>query len=335
MRAEDESRHDPEVAAAAAAAGPEQIRVVALVGDEDLPSAVTICTETRLSDASPQARDASPKPPPSAWPPMPTLGHVPAGIASPWRRDRRRRSRAGHPARRRLTARDGDARQLRQVDDDAAGHGRVAAVAVAARAGDDVHARLRRPLDGGGDIGGVERPNDRERMDVVVEAVEDQPRALVPRCAAREDRPAHSGPERLQPRVGGRGEPTGEGEGRADSDTAHEADACSSGAERTVASLLAERHSHVWAVAALAAVLPPWPDRQRRPLARPVRRRDRARPPAEVDRVRDRGHRRLARRRRARPARLLGELPRVRWAARSRSRRRSQRRSRSGRSRTG
>ena len=48
-----------------------------------LPSAVTICTETRLSEASPQARDASPKPPPSAWPPMPTLGHVPAGIASP------------------------------------------------------------------------------------------------------------------------------------------------------------------------------------------------------------------------------------------------------------
>src|SRR5581483_11493275 len=48
-----------------------------------LPSAVTICTESRLSEARPHAREASPKPPPSTCPPIPTVGHEPAGIAAP------------------------------------------------------------------------------------------------------------------------------------------------------------------------------------------------------------------------------------------------------------
>ncbi len=205
MRAEDETRHDPEVAAAAAAARPEQIGVVVLVCDEDLavggddlhrdeivgceppgprgePEAAAECM---AADADGRARARGNR--------EPVRGETVVDVPEPGARPDDG-----------VTARDRDAGQLREVDDHAAGHCRVAAVAVAARAGDDVHAGLRRPLDRGGDIGGVERLHDRERMDAVVEAVEDQPRALVPGRAAREDRPAHGGRERLEPRVGGR-----------------------------------------------------------------------------------------------------------------------------------
>jgi len=44
------------------------------------PSAVTIRTLRRLSQASPNAREAKPCPPPSASPAIPTVGHEPAGI---------------------------------------------------------------------------------------------------------------------------------------------------------------------------------------------------------------------------------------------------------------
>ena len=46
------------------------------------PSAVTICTESRLSQVRPKARDTTPMPPPSVSPAIPTVGHEPPGTAA-------------------------------------------------------------------------------------------------------------------------------------------------------------------------------------------------------------------------------------------------------------
>ena len=122
VRAEDEPRDDPEVAAAAAAAGPEEVaRGASCRRRGSCPSAVTIWTETRLSEASPQAREASPKPPPSAWPPMPDARARAGRDREPVRAERVvDRCRAARPGRRSARFRDHvHAGELRQVDDDA------------------------------------------------------------------------------------------------------------------------------------------------------------------------------------------------------------------------
>jgi succinate dehydrogenase/fumarate reductase flavoprotein subunit len=100
-----------------------------------------------------------------------------------------------------MPLRDGDALEPLQVDDHAVRDGRVAAVAVPARARDDVHARLRRPAHNGRHIGRIERTCDRERAHRVVEAVEDQPGAVVRRRRARDHRAAHGGCQRPESRV--------------------------------------------------------------------------------------------------------------------------------------
>src|SRR5439155_16007442 len=46
------------------------------------PPASTISTDTRLSQAMPYLRARNPKPPPSALPATPTVGHEPPGTAS-------------------------------------------------------------------------------------------------------------------------------------------------------------------------------------------------------------------------------------------------------------
>jgi hypothetical protein len=53
------------------------------------PLAVTIRSAVTLSHVSPKRRPARPMPPPSAWPPIPTDGHEPAGIVAPARASRR------------------------------------------------------------------------------------------------------------------------------------------------------------------------------------------------------------------------------------------------------
>ena len=45
------------------------------------PSAVTICTSSRLSQVRPEARAVTPMPPPSVSPAMPTVGQDPPGTA--------------------------------------------------------------------------------------------------------------------------------------------------------------------------------------------------------------------------------------------------------------
>ena len=97
---------------------------------------------------------------------------------------------------------DAHARELREVDDDA-GRRRVAAVAVPARLGDDVDAGLARPLHDLADVLRVERLHDRERVDAVVEAVEDEAGGVVRRLAGREHRAADDLVERLDPRIDG------------------------------------------------------------------------------------------------------------------------------------
>src|SRR5436305_864267 len=48
-----------------------------------LPSARTTVASSRLSHVSPNFREAKPTPPPSARPPMPTVGHDPPGMVRP------------------------------------------------------------------------------------------------------------------------------------------------------------------------------------------------------------------------------------------------------------
>ena len=48
------------------------------------PSAVTIRSDSTLSEVVPSLREASPIPPPSARPPIPTVAHEPAGIVAPF-----------------------------------------------------------------------------------------------------------------------------------------------------------------------------------------------------------------------------------------------------------
>ena len=79
-----------------------------------------------------------------------------------------------------LSGRDVHGCELREIDDDA-GSRRVAAVAVPAGPGDDVHAARARPANDLAHVGCVERLCDREWVDAVVEAVEDEAGLLVSR----------------------------------------------------------------------------------------------------------------------------------------------------------
>ena len=69
---------------------------------------------------------------------------------------------------------DADRPEPGEIDDDPARHRRVAAVAVAARLRDDVHAVRARPVHRCGDVLCVERLDDGERLDRRVVAVEDR-----------------------------------------------------------------------------------------------------------------------------------------------------------------
>src|ERR1700722_694596 len=51
--------------------------------ERSVPSAVTIRTALRLSIVSPRCRAASPNPPPSVTPAIPTDGHEPPGTVTP------------------------------------------------------------------------------------------------------------------------------------------------------------------------------------------------------------------------------------------------------------
>ena len=109
-----------------------------------------------------------------------------------------------------------------KVDDDAVRDRRVAAVAVAARARDDVDAGLRRPADGGRDIRRIERLDDRERLDCVEGAVVLEPGEPVAGAAACQDGTTNGGGERLEARVGGCPHPVRDGERNTQSGYTHE-----------------------------------------------------------------------------------------------------------------
>ena len=82
LKAVLERGDDPEVPAAAAQ-GPEQIRVAGLAGDDASPVAVTTWAERRLSQVRPNRRCSIPIPPFSAKPPTPVSETWPVGTASP------------------------------------------------------------------------------------------------------------------------------------------------------------------------------------------------------------------------------------------------------------
>ena len=92
--------------------------------------------------------------------------------------------------------------QPAQIDDDGVAAGRVAVVAVAARAGHERHAEPVRPGHRGAHVGEVADLHDRRWADAVVAAVEHDPGGVVARVPARHDPPAHGGPQRAQLRLG-------------------------------------------------------------------------------------------------------------------------------------
>ena len=109
-------------------------------------------------------------------------------------------SRAVRPGRR-LPVRPRPARrEPREIDDDA-GSRRVAAVAVPAGPGDDVHAARARPANDLADVGRVERLCDREWVDAVVEAVEDEAGVLVSRRPGRDHRSSQRPGQCADPRI--------------------------------------------------------------------------------------------------------------------------------------
>ena len=48
------------------------------------PSTVTMSADTRLSHVSPYLRSSTPMPPPIVMPAIPTVGHVPEGMQTPF-----------------------------------------------------------------------------------------------------------------------------------------------------------------------------------------------------------------------------------------------------------
>ena len=155
VRAQHEVRDDPEVAAAAAAAGPEEVAVLRSRSQVRWrPSAVTIPSETMLSLVVPNAREASPTPPPSASPPMPTVGARAGRDRAAVARERGLdvdQPRAGADRHGAVRVHR-DAVEPPQVDDEAGGR-RVAGVAVPARARGDPDAVAPRPADGRAHVG--------------------------------------------------------------------------------------------------------------------------------------------------------------------------------------
>ena len=149
MRAEDESRDDPEVAAAAASARPVQIGVLARVADERLPGgsddrrldevvagqAELACGEAdapaECEPCDPDGRTCSRRHGDAALPELVVDVDQPCAGA-----DRRTLARV-----------ERNLVQPRDVDDDTGGR-RVAAVAVTARARHDAHGVLARPAHG-------------------------------------------------------------------------------------------------------------------------------------------------------------------------------------------
>ncbi len=211
MRAERETCDDPEVAPAATAARPVEVGMVLRVGDDHLPvrgddlqrehvvgrepprtrREAESAAQRMAADTDARARACGDRKPARSE----TVVDVPE-------------ARAGsHEP---VPLRDRDALQPLEVDHDAVRDRRVAAVAVPARPRDDVDAGLRRPADDGCDVGRVERLDDREGLDGVVDAVVLEPCELVAGPTPREDGAADRGGERLDARIRSRPDPVGD-----------------------------------------------------------------------------------------------------------------------------
>jgi hypothetical protein len=81
-RAERETRDYAEALGARAAQRPEQILVALLVALHHPPIGQHHLCRDHLSDVSPRLRPSRPSPPPSAWPPIPTVAPQPPGIVT-------------------------------------------------------------------------------------------------------------------------------------------------------------------------------------------------------------------------------------------------------------
>ena len=80
---EFEEGDDTEIAAAAAQRPRTAQRFPQRWRATSRPSAVTMSTETRLSEVNPYLRDSQPKPPPRVSPATPVVELMPVGVASP------------------------------------------------------------------------------------------------------------------------------------------------------------------------------------------------------------------------------------------------------------
>ncbi len=194
VHAERELRHDPEVAPATTAQGPQQIRVGVLVdraqpavGSDDLGS-------DQVVDGEPER--------PRRQPHTAAQGH--AGNAHRGAGARRDGGAVGGEAgvdvdqlgtstdRRGLgVVVDRDAVHLAQIEHDAAGDRRVALVAVAPRPSSEWHAVGDRPAHCTLHVGGVNRARNRARHHIVEALVVDKPGAGISGLTLLEHMPAH------------------------------------------------------------------------------------------------------------------------------------------------
>ena len=206
MRLEGEARHDSEVAAATAPAGPEEVAVLRRVageelsrGGDDLQAFDVVAGQAertrREADAAAerQARDADCRA---------GAGRDRYAVRIELRVDvDQLRAGADHGA---LPAGgDVDLAQAADVDDHA-GRRRVAAVAVPTRAGDDMDAVLAGPEQRLLDVAGVRAVDDGVGVDRVEARTLGQARVSVRRATGDDDGAVDAPGQRFQPRIGRR-----------------------------------------------------------------------------------------------------------------------------------
>jgi hypothetical protein len=193
VRPQRERGHDPEVAAPAAAAGPEQ--VVIRVGVHVAYAAVRGHDARREQVVTREAEAPARKPVPAA---EREAGNADRRARAGWHGHPSARERALHVDQLRgrphrgAPAREPHASQLRQVEHHAFTRGGIARIAVATRAGHDAHVEAVRPAHRRRHVGGALDVDDSIRPAPLEAAVVDDRRSV-----ARHDDPAPDGGPQL------------------------------------------------------------------------------------------------------------------------------------------